>query len=71
MSHFTWDNVFVPNGLGQFNQDSGSCSGVGLQHFNMNGVYAWGCYTLHSFDGVLDFSLYWGSGVDIEVIWRW
>jgi len=39
--------------------------------FNMNGVYAWGFSTLHSFDGISNFRFCWGSGVDVEVIWHW
>ena len=50
-SPVTWDSLVVPNGLEQFSQDSGSCAEVGLQHFSMNGVYAWGFSTFHSFDG--------------------
>ena len=68
-SPVTWYSLFVPNGLGQFSQDSGSCSEVDLQYFSMNGVYAWGFSTLHNFDGVFDFRFCWGSGVDVEVIW--
>ena len=51
----TWDSLFVRNGLERVSQDTGSCAEVGLQHFSMNGVYAWGFSTLHSFDGVFDF----------------
>ena len=57
----TWDSIFVPNGLEQFSQVSGSCTEVGLQHFSMNRVYTWGFSTLHSFDGIFDFHFCWGG----------
>ena len=70
-SPVTWDSLFVPNGLKQLSQDSGSSSEIGLQHFRMNDVYAWSFSTLHSFDGVFDFRFCSGSGVDVEIVWCW
>ena len=67
----TWDSLFVPNGVEQVSQDSCSCTEVGLQHFRMDGVYAWGFSTLHSFDGISNFRFFWGTGVDVEVICHW
>ena len=67
----TWDSLFVPNGVEQVSQDSCSCTEVDLQHFSMNGVYAWGFSTLHSFDGISNFRFCWGTSVDVEVIWHW
>ena len=59
------------NWLEQFSQDSGSCADIGFHNVSMNGVYAWGVPTRHSFDGVFDFRFCWGSCVDFEVTWRW
>ena len=41
----TWDSLFVQNGVEQVSQDTCSCTEVGLQHFSMDGVYAWGFST--------------------------
>ena len=67
----TWDSLFVPNGVEQVSQDSRSCTEVGLQHFSMNVVYAWGFSTLHRFNGISNFGFCWRTGVDVEVIWLW